>query len=155
MATYTIYETETPAGGDPDEAAAFVSESFCWAAFAFGPLWLIWHRLWRGLALFAGLGLLFGLGHGLTLLSWPAVQFGFFLLALALGLEGRSLLRERLLRQGYRLVDVVTAPGRSVAERIYFGRRGLPWPARTARQVWPAYADEAQVIGTFPLPGGL
>jgi hypothetical protein len=155
MATYTIYQTDRLADGDPDECTAFISEGFCFGALVFGPLWLIVHRLWRGLAVFATLSLLLVLGHWLVGLSWPVVLFCLFLLAVALGLEGRSLLRERLIRRGYRLVDVVTAPGRSVAEAIYFNRREPAGAGRLRRSVSPALADEPFVIGTFPRPGGL
>jgi hypothetical protein len=153
MATYTIYDTPYPTGRGPGETAAFVSEGFCLAAFLFGPVWLIWHRLWAGLVLFAGLSVLVILGHWLAGLSWSIVQFALLLIAFALGLEGRSLLRDRLVSQGYRLVDVVTAPGRTIAERIYFSRRRVS-EQPTARSVFPASFQETPVIGTFPMPGG-
>jgi hypothetical protein len=40
MATYTIYSARHI------EDAVFLREGFSWAAFAFGFLWALWHRLW-------------------------------------------------------------------------------------------------------------
>ncbi len=154
MATYTIYDIEYAAGRGSGETVAFVSEGFCLAAFLLGPIWLLWHRLWTGLVLFAGLSGLVVLGHWRAGLAWSNVLFALGLIALALGLEGRSLLRDRLVSRGYRLVDVVTAPGRTTAERIFFSRR-RPAPRPSAGAAFPATFDDAPVIGSFPLPGGL
>ena len=49
MALYSVHIL----GDSPQSAAgaAFVRQSFNWKAFFFGPLWLLVHRLWAGLAL--------------------------------------------------------------------------------------------------------
>ena len=61
MARYTVH---VPTGDAlPREAAleraVFVRDGWSWGAFAFGPLWLFWHRHWVsgliGLILFGGI----------------------------------------------------------------------------------------------------
>ena len=54
MTTYTVHEPPARAGeaaGDPDRFV-FVRDGFYFWAFLFGPLWLLWRRLWLVLLLY-------------------------------------------------------------------------------------------------------
>lgn len=43
-----LYSVHTRAWSSaPDGEATFVKEGFCWPAFFFGPLWALWHGMWR------------------------------------------------------------------------------------------------------------
>jgi Protein of unknown function (DUF2628) len=48
MAVYSVFEPPER-GGDATEHAGefvFVRDGFSFPAFLFGPLWMLWHRLW-------------------------------------------------------------------------------------------------------------
>src|SRR5687768_3953512 len=53
MAVYTVHEPphEDPAEADTDQFV-FVRDGFYFWAFLFGPLWMIWRRLWLVLLLY-------------------------------------------------------------------------------------------------------
>lgn len=115
---FSVYEK--PEAADPAERVVLVREGFAWMAFLFGGLWLIWHRLWRVLALY--LALIVGVtilayatqvsNVGLfLLLSWLKLMFGFH----ANDLRGWS-----LMRQGHRFAGVLTAESKMLAERRYY-----------------------------------
>ena len=83
---------------------------------------------------------------------------GVLALAVFLGFEGQNLIARKLMRKGWRLVDVVEAPDLSSAERRFFERalpagapaglvEAAPAPARFA-------ASSAPVIGLFPEANG-
>src|SRR5260221_8049135 len=59
--TYLVFE---PQAGNhtPEEAerVVFLREKFSWPAFVFGPLWLLWNRLWLGFAFWLGAEALIG-----------------------------------------------------------------------------------------------
>ena len=63
---YTVHTNSWSAA--PDGDAVLIKEGFCWPAFLFGPIWALWHGMWRtaiallllsaavsGAALYAGL----------------------------------------------------------------------------------------------------
>ena len=151
----TVYTVLAPTG-DGRQAAAraiLLPDRFSRAAFVFGPLWLLWHRVWRGLIGYATI---------LVLTLWATRWLGLpvaplivapTLLALYLGLEGPALRRQALERRGFRLVDIVSARNREEAEHAFFSRwpdapvATAPTPARRS----PALQDD--VLGLFPEPG--
>ena len=50
MAVYTVHVPLTQAGEGPrPDRVVFVRDGFHFWALLFGPLWLIWHRLWLAL----------------------------------------------------------------------------------------------------------
>ena len=121
MSVYTV-QAPTDSLGEPDlERAVLLREGFSWPAFFFGLLWLLWQRLW-------GTALLWLVAF--SLLAWLALwHFGFgriFLIGLALrillGLEANALVRRKLARRRYRLIEVVTAAAPETAERLFFSR---------------------------------
>lgn len=156
MSVYTVQVPLDSFGEPAVEKAVFLPEGFSWPAFVFGLLWLLWYRLWAIVALWLA---------ACALLTWLALwNFGFgmtFLIALALqlllGLEANALLRHKLSRQRYRLLDVVNAEAPELAEHSFFTRHmpmqtdHLPVLKSPQPSVLPTGTDN-EVLGLFPLP---
>jgi Protein of unknown function (DUF2628) len=156
MAAFAVFEPPARAGrpaADHAERFVFLRERFNWAAFLFGPLWMIWRRLWLVLIIYlVVLGLIeFGLRRlGIASQARFAV---YFLVALLVGIEAVSMRRWTLLRRGWRDRGIVIADDLEMAERRFFDS----WSAESATPPPPpAYApvSSAGVIGLFPEPGG-
>jgi hypothetical protein len=133
----------------------------------FGPLWLVWHRLWwvtLGYVVIMGAldAILAALGIGAG-----AIVAVMALIALLMGFEASTLRRWTLSRGRWRLVGMVVAADAEAAERRFFARwtgrhdlatdpasidRGAPPPPRPAE---PPHAGPASpaVLGLFPDPG--
>ncbi|TNF64650.1 MAG: DUF2628 domain-containing protein, partial [Rhodobacteraceae bacterium] len=105
------------------DGVIFVKDGFSWPAFLIPFFWLIWHRLWWGLAGYviavaglAGIGYLAGFPDGL------GTSLG-LLLNVYLGLEGNNLRRKALARRGYQEVaDVVAGDSEEAAWRFLANR---------------------------------
>jgi hypothetical protein len=151
----------------------FVRDGFHFWAFVFGPLWLIWNRLW--LATIGWIIVTVALQLGLTalgagrLVTWSAG----LLVALLMGLEAASLQRWTYSRGKWRQLDIVVADDEEAAERRFFDRwtngsrgsgydpltvdRGGPPPTRNipgqpfSRP--PPPLPQGGIIGLFPEPG--
>jgi hypothetical protein len=123
MAFYSVHLR----GDGPQSVAeaAFVRQAFSWKAFFFGPLWLIRHRLWTGLALWAA-GYLVLIAASLTVVSAGAGLFIALALQMLLGLEANRLREAKLAQQGYRLVDIIAAPARDEAEINFYRQSETP-----------------------------
>ena len=149
MSVYTVHVQLSDASG---LKARFVREGFCWTALIFGPLWLLYHRLWWAL-----------LGWCVaTSLSLAATQFMGLpqdadvllnvLISLYIALEGNNMLRKALERTGYPSVDVVSAQNLESAERLFYSR----WspniaPKLTLKSFTPS--AEPDILGLFPQKG--
>ncbi len=60
MKTYLVFEPQA-GSRTPEEAerVVFLLEKFSWPALLFGPLWLLWNRLWLAFAFwFAAMALI-------------------------------------------------------------------------------------------------
>ncbi|WP_332688241.1 DUF2628 domain-containing protein [Bosea sp. (in: a-proteobacteria)] len=160
MAFFQVLIPPPGAGGlrEEVEQARVLPESFTWSAFLFGGVWLLLKRLWLAF-------LLYGLAWGSLVylqrqfgFSFAAVWLSHLALGLFLGLEGQNLIARKLMRKGWRLVDVVEAPDLSSAERRFF-ERTLPAGA-TPRPFVPTAAPTrftggpSPVIGLFPEASG-
>ena len=140
----------------------FLRERFSLGAFLFGPLWMIWQRLWIVLIIY--LVVVGFIEYGLQVLgiSWPMLAFVFGLIQLLIGLEATTLLRWTRLRHGWRDCGVVIADDLEMAERRFFERRMAlhpatgPMPMSTPAQLSAAQVDppSPDIIGLFPEPGG-
>ena len=157
MAVYTVHAPPPSAGTRLETAERFVliRDRFSWPAFWFGPIWMLWHRLW--LALFAYLVLLTGLGVAVRFTGGSSVA-GFVIalaVALLLGSEAPSLRRLGLQRRGFALCGVVVGDDLEAAERRFFSAlagesknpRPAPAPGPTPQTGVP------DIIGLFPHPG--
>jgi hypothetical protein len=154
MAFYTVLIPPPGSGGQRDEIerARLLPDSFTWSAFVLTGLWLLYKRLWLATLLFALVwGAVYyaqrdlGLASGAALLTQIAI-------GLFLGLEGQNLIVRKLLRQGWRLADVVEAQNLAGAERRYFERALDERPAAPPRDPAPA-ATRFPVSGPLPVIG--
>lgn len=167
MAVFSVLEPppRTGEGAAAPDRLAFVRDRFNWAAFIFGGLWLVWHRLW--LVLLGYLAILAALEGVLRLTAASSsTRLGVeLLLALLVGLEAASLRRWTLLRRGWREHAIIVADDREEAERRFFARwsgdaapaRALPLgPAALAATPVPRVAAGVPdgVLGLFPQPEG-
>src|SRR5258708_2301166 len=123
MPAFAVFEpparADRPAASHADRFV-FLRERFSWAAFLFGPLWMLWRRLWLVLIIYVVvLGLIeFGLRRfGIASQARFPV---YFLIALLIGIEAVSLRRWTLLRRGWRDRGIVIADDLEMAERRFF-----------------------------------
>lgn len=140
MKTFAILEPPSPAdafpdGGRPGLATEFVKDGFSGPAFLFGPLWLIWHRLWQPLvAVVAVLALvelvLWAVGAGEGTDPLPLL-----IADLAIGFEGSGWRLSQLERQGFREAAVLRAASLDECELRYFASRA---PAKAEPGATPA-----------------
>ena len=175
MPAFAVFEPPARAGRvatHHTDRFVFLRERFNWAAFLFGPLWMIWRRLWLVLVIYLiVLGLIeFGLQRlGIDSQARSAV---YFLVALLVGLEAATLRRWTLVRRGWRDRGIVMADDLEMAERRFFDSwsAGRPMPpppppppppyvpASNSGPPPPPYAPASNsgtgVIGLFPEPGG-
>ncbi|HWJ17412.1 MAG TPA: DUF2628 domain-containing protein [Geobacterales bacterium] len=122
MIIYTVHEPQRP--GQTIEARAdsivFVKEGFTIWGFLFGPLWLLYNRLW--LAFILTLVVMAGLAAALIELELrnqaPAIVD--LLASLIIGFEGNNILRWGLQRKGYALLGSVVGRSRLECERRFF-----------------------------------
>ena len=172
-----VYTVHAPSASASDFRATdkfiFVRDGFHFWAMVFGPLWLIWKRLWLALlgwiiAIVALEIVLARLGAGSA-----AIVSADVMVALLMGFEAASLQRWTLSRRNWRQLDVVVADDEEAAERRFFDRwtvkqrafgndqsavdRGGPPPTRDiAGQPFskPPPLPGSSIIGLFPEPGG-
>ncbi|MGB9167106.1 MAG: DUF2628 domain-containing protein [Rhodomicrobium sp.] len=158
MIIYTVHEPERP--GQSIEARAdsivFVREGFTIWGFLFGPLWLLYNRLWLAfiltlvlMAAFAGVLVELGLKN-----QAPGIVD--ILVSLIIGFEGNDILRWSLGRKGYAFIASVAGRNRLECERRFFdawlphaagkgSAAGTPLMDLKSRD-WPT----SHPIGTWP-----
>jgi hypothetical protein len=164
MTVYMVFEPPRR-GADPvrhAERIVFVRDRFCWSAFLFTPLWLLWRRLW--LALIAYLVIIVALAVGLAWLGvGPGARFtAFALISLLIGFEAATLRRWTLLRRGWRELSTVIGDDREAAERRFFDAYAWVEVDRAIASSTPSSTPPAppgspgspEVLGLFPQPGG-
>ena len=119
MPVYTVHAPEPNNSGiRAADRFAFVRDGFHFRAFLFGPLWLVWHRLW--LALVGWIIVVTALDLALRRAGvGSAATFAVDLLvALLMGFEAASLQRWTLSWRKWRQLDIVVADNAEAAERI-------------------------------------
>jgi hypothetical protein len=173
MAVYTVHEPPSRAGASAPERFVFVRDAFSWAALLFGPLWMLWHRMWLVLlgylAVTTALALVLHLqgSAGVGTIVWG-------LLALLLGFEAGTLRRFTLGRRGFRNIGIVVGDDLELAERRFFDSwirkssadESRPSGERSASSAAPALTPTARmphassdvaggshILGLFPEPG--
>ena len=154
MAIFTVHVP--PGTTDPIRRAdrtIFVREGFSVPAFLFGPVFLLYRRLWLATfgwlvvaALLGSLGYVLRLSASSTFLLW-------LLLGLMTGLEASALRQAELRRRGYIFAALLASPRREAAERAYFGGEGLRPPL--PRPMSGTKTVDTDVIGLFPHAGDL
>lgn len=166
MPLYAVHAPKGPPSLADADRVTLVRQGFSWAAFLFGPLWLLAKGLWRALIVWALAAVALSL-CGYALRAPPgSISAAQFLVALYLGLEAATLRSAALARSGRPLVDMAAASDEDAALRAFFGR----WLARSEpvapREAAPSQAPLAPprppvpaalrqpVTGLFPEPGG-
>ena len=156
MAVYSVHLPGKDAANVSE--AGFVREGFSAGAFFFGPLWLLWRRLWLWAVLWlAGFIALSGLTAAGVLSSSARLAL-IFLAQLLLGLEANRLIGGRLWRKGYNLIEIITAAARDQAEMAFFRQFGAgeAIAVRDKAAAGPAPIRAAPgpptVIGSLPEP---
>jgi uncharacterized protein (DUF58 family) len=160
MAIFVVLAPPLDDRGDPEqpERFRFVRDGFSWRAFAFGPLWMLRHRLWLALFLYIVIvgALVFATYAAHVSLAFAVLAV--FLLAILIGLESATLRRSTLLRRRWRDLGIVAANDADDAVRRFFDhwvvetsqvRAGPPGPARYL----PVRDPGSDIIGLFPEPG--
>jgi hypothetical protein len=159
MAIYTVYQPPLR-GADARhvDRFVFVRDGFFWSAFLLAPLWMLRHRLWLALALYAAVAIAIGAGAQFFRLSAVITAAIAFVLSLLIGFEASTLRRWALARRKWTNVGVVVGDDLELAERRFFDawiQDELP-----SRSAWPNPAPDLRspapndVIGLFPQPGG-
>lgn len=124
MKRYAVLERTNlrPERNELDRALAlqFVREGFSLLAFLAPALWLLWHRLWLGLAIYilvsvSGLGLLYLLGLG-----EPVSTIASLALSLVIGLSAGDIRRWELERRGWREIGAVSGESAEDGELRFF-----------------------------------
>jgi hypothetical protein len=119
MATniYTVHTNSWSAA--PDGNAVLIKEGFNWAAFVFGPIWALWHGMWRTAIVLvilsgtvSGIGLVAGLAEAGNL----ALSLG---LQVAMGLWANDWRRYVLTRRDVLERGAIAARRLRDAERRY------------------------------------
>jgi len=164
MPTFAVLESPRRdlSASEQADRYVFLRERFNLGAFLFGPLWMIWRRLWAVLIIYlvvagsAAFGLL-SMGVG-----WTALVAIYTLIQLLVGLEATNLRRWTRIRRGWRDCGVVISDGLDMAERRFFDARGARRPIAnpvamsvpsppTGTHMGPSSPD---IVGLFPEPGG-
>jgi len=161
MSIYTVFAPppRNDEAADP-ERFRFVRDGFLWGAFVFGPLWMLWHRLWLVLAGYAVLMAVLGFGLWKIDASGAVEAAAGFFVALLIGFEASSLRRWTLRRRGWEDIGIVVGDDRDSAERRFFQswidrevmRKEFQSTAIPSRNMPSVRAPE--VVGLFPEPGG-
>jgi len=164
MPAYAVLEPprRNRSASDHADRFVFLRERFSLGAFLFGPLWMIWRRVW--LVLVAYLVVIGFVEYGLLRLgiAWSAHAAVYLLVQFLVGLEATSLRRWTRVRRGWRDCGIVIADDREMAERRFFDARAarrppvdplsMPGPLPlVASHVGPPRPD---ILGLFPEPGG-
>lgn len=169
MSVYTVHEPpprRNESAADP-ERFRFVRDGFHFWAFVFGPVWMLFHRLWL---VFLCYVILSATLHTVLWFAGTTSGTKFYigvLISILIGLEAPTLRRWTYARRGWKTVSVVAANDAEDAERRFFdawSRQAPPrqWdrapspPAGSSsapRPAYPAAQTQPPVIGLFPEPG--
>ncbi len=114
---YTVHTNSWSASADGD--AVLIKEGFSWPAFLFGPLWALWHGMWRTaivLVILSGAVSGAGLVAGLAEAGDLALSAG---LQVAMGLWANDWRRHVLARRDIRERGAIAARRMRDAEQRY------------------------------------
>lgn len=126
MRTYDVFLRPGRPAEDPD--IVLIKDGLCWAALFFPVIWLLWHRMWRGLAAYLAAGVAIGVLVGVADAGEVIEGLAAIGFAVLVGLEAQDWRRAALLRQGYREVGAVRAADEDSAVARFLGgyRLGRP-----------------------------
>jgi len=165
MASWYVFE---PAATVPDTVdaarkAVFVKDGFSIGAFLFGPLWLLWRRMWL-------VFLFWLLAEIVLLLIARALHFDerlqgivSLLFSICVSLEANALRAWTLRRKSWRFMGIAVGHKLDEAEQRHFATRTIIEPQRPtpppARSLPPGptrpHEGHGGVLGVFPEPQGM
>jgi len=154
MNDYTVHLKGSQDDPAALERSVFVREGLSMAGLVFGPLWLLWNRLWLELAVW--LAIETGL-FAWALLASPApfAVIGLFVLMhVGLAFEAAPLRRLSLDRRHYQMVTIVHGRRQLDAERSFFALRATmihPLPPEPSAAV--GRPRQTGMVGLFPSAG--
>lgn len=154
MRFYTIHERPAQtAGGDAEVLA--IASGFRWWAAIVPILWLLWHRLWLGFALYLLFSVVLGIAFALGDIAEPAATAIGLAVSLLIGFGAAEYWRWTLERRGWRLVAVLRAEATVDAEDLYIRNRGAGSSAAIAvvpapQTVPPAMLPSSRSGEVFP-----
>jgi hypothetical protein len=154
---YSVFEPPERGGDAADhmERFMFVRDGFSFAAFLFGPLWFLWHRLWLALLGYVAVAVVLGAGMRFVDTAYGIRGLAGLLVALLIGFEASSLRRWTLTRRGWKDRGVVVGEDLEAAERRFFAAWDpgghIPTPLPTGPKLRMASGND--VVGLFPEPG--
>lgn len=122
MKVYTVHHRQEASGSLTGlaEDAILVKEGFSWPAFLFGPLWLLYKRMWIVFVFYLAVELALGAAAYSGQLPDDATTVLSFAVQILLGLEGNGLYRWTLRRRRYRERGIVAADNLAQAEHRFF-----------------------------------
>lgn len=119
---FTIYEPPNPPADriERAERLVFIKDGFSFPALLFGPFWLLFNRMWAVLALY--LVIAFAMSMTLEWLKVASIWTSLAGIALnfIVALEGDSIRRWTLERNGYRFIGTVVGLSTAECERRFF-----------------------------------
>lgn len=128
MAIYTVHSRQPDTRNGDD--IVFVKEGFCWPAFLFTAVWLLYKRMWIVLAMVVAYELAVAASGDLLNLGALALLPGSLAVSLVLGFEGTDIYRWTLRLRGYREIGVQSGQSLEDAELGFFA--SLPSAAAPA-----------------------
>lgn len=136
------------------ERAVFVREGFAWAALIFGPLWLLWNRLWLALVVWLALEGALVIWNAFAPPAHSVTATLQILMHLALGFEASQLRRGALARRRFQNVGLVQGRRLMEAERAFFlGAISVQSNAFTEAAGHSTRIRPPEMVGLFPSAG--
>ena len=122
MPAYAVFEPpmRRRSAGEHADRFIFFRERFSLAAFLFGPLWMIWRRLWLVLVIYLVATSLIELGLRSLGIPSAARTAVYLLLQLLIAIEATNLRRWTLVRRGWRDRGIVFGDDLELAEQRFF-----------------------------------
>ena len=140
---------QSPAGAAA--AVKVVPSGFSWLAALFTPLWLLWHRLWWGLAGYVALMLALTLVYTWVDIADPADLLIGLAIAFLFGASAADLRRWHLARAGWPLVAIVAARNAQEAMLLH-ARQAMPAAIAYESAGMPARPAHGAAGGLSALP---
>ena len=151
MPAYAVFEPpmRRRSAGEHADRFIFFRERFSLAAFLFGPLWMIWRRMWLVLIFYLVATSLIELGLRSLGIPIAARTTVYLLLQLLVAIEAANLRRWTLLRRGWRDRGIVFGDDLELAERRFFAANAASQDA-ASRTPPPTEPDHMQASGHEP-----
>ncbi len=144
MSAYTVHEPPNPAIDriDRAEAMSFLKDGFSWAAFVFGPVWLLANRLWLGFAGYAAISAAFTAAATALGLDAAWISLAIVGLHAVVGYEAHALQVAALEQRGWNMVGSVMGASETECERRFFeGWLPTQQPLRKLAETVPAMSQ--------------